>query len=213
MTAKLDLKGLKPIYLISPPKIESEEKFLKALENCLICDLVSLFQLRLKGYEESEVIRIAKQAKQICHRFNCKFIVNDSFEIAKKVGADGVHIGSDDGEIAKIRESADENFIIGVSCYDSKIFATMAQKSGASYVSFGAFFPSKTKLSKGKPTLEILSWAKENLKLPIVAIGGITHQNFKILLENGAGSVAIISAIWENDGSEAEALKKFSTLF
>lgn len=201
--------GSRHIYLISPPKIDST-KFLAALEKCLSTNLVSMFQLRLKGCEASEVIKIAKKAKKICHRLNCKFIVNDSFEIAKKVGADGVHVGSDDGEIAKIRESADENFIIGTSCYDSKILAAMAEKSGASYVSFGAFFPSKTKLSKGKPTLEILTWARQNLKLPVVAIGGIDENNYQSLLNSGADHVAIISAIWEKEGFEAENLRKFS---
>jgi len=197
------------VYLVSPPKI-NPAKFFISLDKCLATGLVSIFQLRLKNYKKSEILKIASESKKICHLHNCRFIINDSFEIAKKVVADGVHVGFDDGEISEIRNNSSKNFIIGASCYDSKILAQNAEKSGASYISFGAFFPSKTKISKGKPTPEILTWAKQNLASPIVAIGGIDENNFESLLNAGADYVAIISAVWGKEGFEAESLQKFA---
>lgn len=198
------------IYLISPPKIELKQ-FSAQLEKALKTNLVPVFQLRLKGYENSEVKKIAKELLKICHANNCQFLINDFFEMALEIGANGVHLGAEDGSIKIAREKSKKinpNFVIGASCYDSKHLAMEAGEQGADYISFGTFFPSKTKNSKGKPTTEILEWANELLNIPTVAIGGITDQNCSTLVKAGADFLAVISYVWENPAGVEAALKK-----
>lgn len=195
------------IYLISPPKIELES-FSKRLESVLQTGLVPVFQLRLKGYEEGEIKEISKVLIEICHKNNCLFLLNDNLEVALEVEADGVHLGVDDGFIAQARKEAPENFIIGASCYDSKHLAIEAAEQGADYISFGAFFESKTKKSRGNPEPEIITWADEILNVPIVTIGGINSDNCGILVKAGADFISIISYIWDNKKDEVEAVKE-----
>ncbi len=197
------------IYLISPEKIELKT-FSIRLENVLKTGLVPAFQLRLKGYEKSEVTKIARELKKICHQNNCLFLLNDSCEVAAAVGADGVHLGAEDGSIAEIRKKFPTNFIIGASCYDSRHLAMEAGEQGADYISFGAFFSSKTKISRGKPTTEILEWASEMTDLPIVAIGGITEQNCSALIKAGADFLAVVSYVWDHPDGEVVAVQKLA---
>ncbi len=190
------------IYLISPPKIDLAE-FSKSLEAALKTRLVPVFQLRLKDYSEEEVKTIALELQKICKANNCLFIVNDSYELAVAIGADGVHLGADDGSIQIVKEKslkdfAGKDFVIGASCYDSKHLAMEAGEQGADYISFGAFFPSKTKVSRGNPTLETVEWCNELIELPIVVIGGITDENCAPLVQAGADFLAVISHVWDN---------------
>lgn len=194
------------IYLISPPKIDLTQ-FSQSLKVALNTGLVPVFQLRLKEYENAEIIKIARELKNICHDFNSMFILNDSYKLALEVGADGVHLGDEDGIILAAKKSAPQNFIIGASCYDSRHLAVEASEQGADYVSFGAFFASQTKNSKGKPTTEILEWSREILDLPIVAIGGITDKNCAPLIKSGADFLAIISYVWQHPQGISVALQ------
>ncbi len=195
------------IYLISPSQIELE-KFLPKLEMALKTGLVPVFQLRLKGYQQEQIKEIAIKIIAICRKYNVLFILNDSYQLALEINADGVHLGGEDGSIAIARnQSKGKNFIIGASCYDSRDIAASAAEEGADYLSFGTFYPSTTKNSKGKPTTEILKWAFEMTELPIVAIGGITDQNCQPLVKDGAEFVAVISYIWENPQGIEKALK------
>lgn len=195
------------IYLISPPKIDLDQ-FSQSLKNALQTGLVPVFQLRLKDYDDLEIIKISRELKKICHDFGTSFILNDSHKMALEVGADGVHLGDEDGSILQLRKNSPQNFIIGASCYDSRHLAIEAAEQGADYVSFGAFFSSKTKTSKGKPTTEILQWSSELLDVPIVAIGGIDDKNCASLTKAGADFLAIISFIWQHPKGEAEALRQ-----
>jgi thiamine-phosphate pyrophosphorylase len=198
------------IYLISPPKIELKT-FSQELEKALKTALVPVFQLRLKNYLDVEVKKISQELKKICHENNCLFLLNDSLEIALGVAADGVHLGSEDGSIKIAREKSQKinpNFIIGASCYDSKHLAMEAGEQGADYISFGAFFESKTKKSRGKPTFEIVEWGNEILNLPIVTIGGITDQNCQSLVKSGADFLSVISYVWDNSEGVKKALVK-----
>jgi thiamine-phosphate pyrophosphorylase len=197
------------IYLISPEKIELKT-FSIRLENVLKTGLVPAFQLRLKGYEKSEVTKIARELKKICHQNNCLFLLNDSCQISAAVGADGVHLGAEDGSIAEMRKKFPTNFIIGASCYDSRHLAMEAGEQGADYISFGAFFSSKTKISRGKPTTEILEWASEMTDLPIVAIGGITEQNCLALIKAGAAFLAVVSYVWDHPNGEVVAVQNLA---
>ncbi|NBV05798.1 MAG: thiamine phosphate synthase [Proteobacteria bacterium] len=201
------------IYLISPPKIELKQ-FSVQLEKALKTSLVPVFQLRLKDYQNLEVKKISKELLKICYANNCQLLINDFFEIALEIGANGVHLGAEDGSIKIAREKSKKinpNFVIGASCYDSKHLAMEAGEQGADYISFGTFFPSKTKNSQGKPTTEILEWANELLNIPTVAIGGITDQNCAALVKAGADFLAVISYVWENPAGVEVALKKLST--
>ena len=103
-----------------------------------------------------------------------------------------------------------QNFLIGASCYDSKHLAMEAGEQGADYLSFGAFFESKTKKSRGNPSLEILEWSNEILNLPTVAIGGITADNCAPLVKSGADFLSVISYVWDHPEGEEAALIKLS---
>lgn len=198
------------IYLISPPKI-SLKSFSTELEKSLKTNLVPVFQLRLKDCESSDLKKISQELKKVCHANNCQFLLNDSTDLALEVGADGIHLGGEDGSIKTAREKSKKinpNFVIGASCYDSRHLAMEAGEWGADYISFGAFFESKTKKSRGKPTTEILEWSNEILNLPTVAIGGITDQNCSSLVKAGTDFLAVISYVWENSEGVDKALKK-----
>ena len=197
------------IYLISPEKFELKD-FSIQLSQALKTGLVPVFQLRLKGYENSEVLKISKELQKICFDNNCLFILNDYYKIALEIGASGVHVGQEDSSISQIRKISDPNFIIGASCYDSRDSALQATQDGANYISFGTFFESKTKNSKGKPTTEILKWANEMLDLPITAIGGINNENCKELISAGADLIAVVSYVWQNENGVEFALKKLA---
>ena len=185
------------IYLISPPQIELKDFSLK-LEKALKTGLVPAFQLRLKNYSPLEIKNFSQEIKKICDDNNCLFLLNDFYEIALEIGASGVHVGIDDKKISQIRQNSPKNFIIGASCYDSKHLAMEAGEQGADYISFGAFFETKTKISRGKPSVEILNWASEILNLPIVAIGGINDKNCGELIKNGVDFLAVISYVWQH---------------
>lgn len=197
------------IYLISPPKIELND-FAKSLQTALKTGLVPVFQLRLKDYEDAEILKISQELKKICHDFNSLFILNDSHKLALEAGADGVHLGCEDGLIADARKNSPKNFVIGASCYDSRHLAIEAAEQGADYISFGAFFASKTKKSRGNPTPQIIEWCAEMMDLPIVAIGGINNENYKILTKSGADFIAVISYIWQHPKGVEFALKSFA---
>jgi thiamine-phosphate pyrophosphorylase len=194
------------IYLISPPQIELKT-FSKRLESALRTTLVPVFQLRLKNYFDQEVKNISRELKKICHANNCLFLLNDYCEIALDIGADGVHLGAEDGSILSARNKSPKNFIIGASCYDSRDLAILAAEQGADYLSFGAFFSSNTKKSRGNPSLEILEWSKDRLSLPIVAIGGVTDQNCNSIVKSGADFLSVISYVWDHPCGEKIALQ------
>ena len=194
------------IYLISPPQIELKD-FSLNLDKALKTGLVPVFQLRLKNYSPLEIKNFSREIKKICDNNNCLFLLNDFYEIALEIGASGVHVGIDDKKISQIRQNSPKNFVIGASCYDSKHLAMEACEQGADYISFGAFFETKTKISRGKPTFEILNWASEILNFPIVAIGGINDKNCGELIKNGADFLAVISYVWQHPQGVEVALK------
>ena len=148
----------------------------------------------------------------LCHAFQVPLIINDDVELALAIGADGVHLGKDDGSIVEARRRLGEKAIIGVSCYNSVERALESQVAGASYVAFGRFFPSSSKPNAPCAQLETLVSAKQLLHLPIVAIGGITPANGQSLLEAGADLLAVIDGVFGASDSEHAALA-FKPLF
>jgi thiamine-phosphate pyrophosphorylase len=195
------------VYLISPNKIYSD--FYKDLEKVLSSKKVSFFQLRLKKKPKNLIIKIAKQIKKITKKYKVKLIINDDSKLAKKVGADGCHIGQLDNTVVSARKDVKKK-IIGVTCHNSRKLALKASKDKADYLAFGSFFKSSLKPNAKKTDLKILFWAKKNIKKPIVAIGGITDKNYKKLIKAGANYIAISTFVWNNSFYRPEvAIKKF----
>lgn len=202
------------IYLISPPQINLNE-FAKELDEVLKTGMVPVFQLRLKDCQKNIIKKNAQELMKICKQNNCLFILNDDLNLALELGADGVHLGIDDcdkfNKISEIKHQH-QQFIIGASCYDSKHLAMQAGESGADYISFGAFFASKTKISRGNPDIDLLDWAIEMLNLPVVGIGGINSQNCRELIEHKIDFIALISFIWQHPKGSSQAVKEIHDL-
>ena len=207
MNGQKRLKKIKKsIYLISPEKIENNN-FFKYLKLILKTKKVSHFQLRLKKNKFKKIVSTGKKIKNICKKNKVKFIVNDSPLVAKKIGADGCHIGQSDGSIKNARKIL-KNKIIGVTCHNSKKLIRKALNEGADYIAIGAFYSSKTKKIRFKASQKLLLEAKKFTKVPIVAIGGINSKNYKKLLLNKANFLAISSYIWKNKKlNPVEAIK------
>ena len=183
------------IYLISPNNIYPQ--FYQDLNKVLETRKVGLFQLRLKKYSFKQKILIGKKVQQICKKNSVKFIVNDDPILSKKLNADGCHLGQKDMNINSAKKIIG-NKIIGITCHNSIKLAKAAIKEKASYITFGAFFFTKTKKVKFKAKIEILNKAKKLSQTPIVAIGGININNYKKLLLNNANLLAISSYVWNN---------------
>ena len=189
-------KNKRFVYLISPNKIKNKD-FYNKLHQVLSSKKIGFFQLRLKKENIKNKIFIGKKIKKICKKYQVKFLINDNPMVAKKVNADGCHLGQKDMNILKARKIL-KNKIIGITCHNSINLAKKAVADGASYLAFGAFYSSKTKKVKYKASLKILSLAKKLTNTPIVAIGGIKDTNYKKLLLNKANFLAISSYIWNN---------------
>lgn len=202
------------LYLISPPKIELAV-FAGQLEKAFTGGDVGSFQLRLKETTDADILEAARVLIPICHAHNAAFILNDRPDLAAQCGADGVHIGQEDGSVKKARAIVGNDTVIGVSCHDSRHLAMVAGEQGADYVAFGAFYPTKSKspeaLAKyGVPSPDILSWWQEFMVLPCVAIGGITPSNCVDLIKAGADFIAVITAVWEHPEGPARAVEQFN---
>ena len=195
------------VYLISPNKIKNDN-FYTDLALVFRSKKVTFFQLRLKKETSKNKLIIGKKIKLICNKYRVKFLINDDPMLAKKLNADGCHLGQEDMSIEKARKIL-KNKIIGVTCHNSINLAKKAVTSGANYLAFGAFYSTQTKIVKHKANLKILESVKKITNLPIVAIGGIKHTNYKKLLLNNANFLAISSYIWNNKMYKPlEAIKK-----
>ena len=158
---------------------------------------VSFFQLRLKKETNLNKLIIGKKIKKICNKYKVKFLINDDPLLAKKLNADGCHLGQKDMDILEARKIL-KNKIIGITCHNSIKLAEEAIKNGADYLAFGAFYPTKTKKIKHYANTKNSKLVKKNVKIPVVAIGGITNKNYSNLIENGANLIAVSSFIWKN---------------
>ena len=197
----------KLVYLISPNEIQND--FYNHLEKVLSQKNVKYFQLRLKKVRKSKIIQIGKRIRKITKKYKVKFIINDSINIAKIVNADGCHLGQKDGSVKNAKKQL-KNKIIGVTCHNSKSLAKIAVQNKADYLAFGSFNKSKLKPNAKKANLNILKWAKRNIKKPIIAIGGINNSNYKKFIKCGAKYIALSSYIWDNPKLKPEiAIRKF----
>ena len=201
------------LYLISPLDVGGD--FPTCLASALDTGQVAALQFRVKGIDEHAAARLAEPLQRICADRDVSFIVNDSIALAKRLGADGVHLGQSDGAVAEARERLGKDAQIGVTCHASRHLAMEAGEAGADYVAFGAFFPTTTKAVEHRAEPEILTWWQSLFELPSVAIGGITPANCGDLVRAGADFLAVSGAVW-NPGSwagagadEAAAVKAF----
>jgi thiamine-phosphate pyrophosphorylase len=197
------------LYLISPLDVGGD--FPARLERALDAGkgLVAAFQFRVKNVDQHEAAKLAEPLQAICAAHDVAFIVNDSVALAKRIKADGVHLGQDDGDPAEAREELGRDMQIGVTCHASRHMAMEAGEAGADYVAFGAFFESSTK-DKGdaeRPTIDLVEWWVQIFEIPVVAIGGITPANCKPLVEAGADFLAVSGAVW--NGDEVAAIEAF----
>lgn len=202
------------LYLISPLDVGGD--FPQRLERALAAgarrhgDLVTAFQFRVKDIDQHEAARLAAPLQAICAAHDVAFIANDSVALAKRLGADGVHLGQEDGSPKDARAELGREAQIGVTCHASRHLAMEAGEAGADYVAFGAFYPSSTK-DKGdaeRPTPELIEWWSQLFEIPCVAIGGITPDNCAPLIEAGADFLAVSHAVW--GGDEVAAIEAFA---
>lgn len=203
------------LYLISPPAIDLP-RFAETLKSAFSGGDVGAFQLRLKNANDDEIVQAAEILLPICRGHGVAFILNDRADLAAKIGADGVHLGQDDGKVKAARKLVGKDAIIGVSCHDSKHLAMEAGEQGADYVAFGAFYPTTSKspeaLAKyGTPTPDILNWWQAYTVLPCVAIGGINPQNCLPLVHSGADFIAVIQAVWNHPEGAKVAVAEFNS--
>lgn len=198
------------LYLISPLDVSGD--FPARLERALDAGkgVVTAFQFRVKDLDQHDAARLAEPLQAICAERDVAFIVNDSVALAKRLKADGVHLGQDDGDPRDAREELGREAQIGITCHASRHMAMDAGEAGADYVAFGAFFESTTK-DKGdaeRPSIETLEWWATLFEIPCVAIGGITPENCGPLIKAGADFLAVSGAVWNSD--EVAAVNAFA---
>ena len=197
------------LYLISPQEVGST--FPDRLRAALSAGPVAAFQLRVKDVAEHELARLAEPLQLLCADAGTAFIVNDSMALAKRLGADGVHLGQEDGDVREARALLGPAAQIGVTCHDSRHLAMEAGEAGADYVAFGAFYPTTTKPSDYRPDPSILSWWASVFEIPCVAIGGIMPDNAAPLIAAGADFLAVCQAVWGTDDPGA-AVARFEAV-
>lgn len=193
---------LKGLYAITDPELLGEDLLAKSQQAISAGITILQYRNKLACNEQQEQEALALAA--LCKNNNVLFIVNDNVELALKVDADGVHLGQGDIHIHQARKRLGENKIIGVTCNNKIELAIEAEENGANYIALGRFFPSQTKPSAPQAEVSLLTDVRKIIKLPIVAIGGITPDSAPLLLKAGADMVAVIHAIFgQSDISNA----------
>lgn len=201
---------IRGLYVITDPDLTGR-RLVSAVQQA-IQGGAAIVQYRQKDKRQSTYLRDAGELRKITQSYGTVFIINDDPELAREVGADGVHIGRSDTSLPRTRSIIDEGKLIGVSCYNDIKRARRAQQEGADYVAFGSFFVSSIKPDAVKASIELLRQAKSELDIPIVAIGGIDEQNGQALIDAGADSLAVISAVFAQ-ADIAAAARRLTNLF
>ncbi len=191
------------LYAITPETADTAR--LLAQVEAVLLGGVAAVQYRDKSDDVARRHEQASELVSLCRRFKVPLIVNDDLRLADLCDADGVHLGRDDGSLREARIILGRDKFIGTSCYQSLELAQAAQAAGADYVAFGSFFPSPTKPAAARADLALLREAARTLRVPIVAIGGITLANAPPLLDAGADSLAVLSALFDAPDIRAAA--------
>lgn len=198
------------LYAITPE--DSDTARLARRAEAALSGGASVLQYRNKSADHALRRIQAGRLLELCRRHATPLIINDDLELALSIGADGVHLGRDDGDIAAARRRLPPRAVLGVSCYDRVEHALAAVAAGADYVAFGSAFPSPTKPDALRAPLELFAKARAQLRVPIIAIGGITPENASLVIEAGADAVAVISSLFDLEDVKAAAAA-FCTLF
>lgn len=183
------------IYAITP--FEENTAILCEKVEAALKGGVQFIQYRDKSLSAEKRILQAKALRKLCDSYESLLLINDDIELAKICHADGVHLGQSDHALKKAREYLGDEAIIGITCHDSLDLAQKAVDDGADYISFGCFFPSKTKPYAKTADLSVLHKAKLRFNLPVVAIGGIDKTNVNQLVTEGADMLAICAGLFD----------------
>ena len=205
------MKRLTGLYAITDTELLSQRGIASSVE-LAIKGGARAVQYRDKSLDHDRRFDEASALKVLCDQYDVLFFVNDDVDLTVAVEADGVHIGKDDAGIQQTRRKLKSNQLIGVSCYNSLCRAQDAEEAGADYVAFGCFFPSASKPQAVQAELDVLQKAKQDLSIPIVAIGGITADNGGDLIAAGADALAVIGAVFADQNIE-NAARNISALF
>lgn len=200
------------LYLITPPAFEAAA-FASVLEEALAGGDVACVQMRLKDAPDEAVLAAGRVLMPVVQKAGAAFIVNDRPDLAKMLGADGVHVGQDDMPYAEARRVVGKDAIVGVTCHDSRHLAMEAAEAGADYVAFGAMFPTATKDAKTRAAPELIEWWAGLFETPCVAIGGITVENAPAVIAAGADFLAVSAGVWNYAGGPRAAVQRFNELF
>lgn len=201
---------------MTPPEIDLAV-FPDRLSQALEAGDVACLQLRLKAgdapAEESIIRKAVERLRPICHNHDVALILNDDPVLAAELDCDGVHVGQQDAPYEEARRIVGPDAIVGVTCHNSRHLAMSAAEQGADYVAFGAFFPTHTKQARTQADIELLSWWAELMEVPVVAIGGITIENCRPLVEAGADFLAVVGGVWNHPDGPAAAVAAFNRIF
>jgi thiamine-phosphate pyrophosphorylase len=206
------------LYLITPPEITDIAAFTRELDAALDAGDVASLQIRLKSREgvaapDHHILELGRHIIPRAQDRGVAVLINDRPDLAVELGADGVHIGQQDMPYARARKLVGEGAIVGVTCHDSRHLAMEAGEAGADYVAFGAFYPTGTKDASTRAETDLLAWWQEMMEIPCVAIGGITTENARPLVEAGADFLAVSAGVWSAPGGPGAAVKAFNTVF
>mgnify|MGYP001422022866 FL=1 len=199
------------LYAITDALLIPDDRLPDAVEQALLGG-ARLIQYRDKSSDAARRLTQARRLNTLCQRYQIPLIINDDVELAAEVGAAGVHLGRDDPALTTARARLGENALIGVSCYNRLDLALAAEQAGADHVAFGAIFPSPTKPTEIRASIALLREARAALRIPIVAIGGITPDNAPLLLDVGVDALAVVSGVFGQPDIRAAAAR-YAALF
>ncbi|MDH5472083.1 MAG: thiamine phosphate synthase [Gammaproteobacteria bacterium] len=194
------------LYVITDEHLIPEPQFIQQIEFALQGG-ARIVQYRDKSQDKTKRLKQSQALKELCHQYQAPLIINDDIELAIESGADGVHIGAHDTPLTEARKKLGANKIIGVSCYNDFSLAVTAQQQQADYIAFGSFFSSSTKPDAKKAEVALLSRARQELQIPVCAIGGITSDNAGQLISAGADILAVINDIFSHHDIKTASLK------
>jgi len=205
------IRSLRGLYAITDATLAARDGVVEQVRQALAGG-ARVIQYRDKGQDADRRLREASALAALCREQGVPLIINDDVALAVASGAAGVHLGRDDPAIGPARERLGPEAIIGVSCYDRLELALAAAEAGADYIAFGRFFPSSTKPLAVQARPELLREARRRIPLPLVAIGGITPENGRLLIEAGADLLAVIHAVF-GQADVVAACRRFAGVF
>lgn len=201
------------LYLITPPRIDDPFAWVGTWEAALDAGDIASVQIRLKDLDDEALVRAIDVLRPPAQRRGVAVILNDRPDLAFETGCDGVHVGQQDASYAEARKAVGTDGIVGVTCHNSRHLAMEAGERGADYVAFGAFFPTSNKEAKFTADPELLAWWHDLFTVPCVAIGGITVDNCRPLVEAGADFLAVSGGVWAHPDGPAAAIRAFNRVF